>query len=63
MNCYFFADIEECEDQTHNCDINAHCDNTDGSFSCTCFQGYSGDGVICSGMIDYATLYYSFLLF
>ena len=43
-------DVDECQDQTHNCDVNAKCNNTIGSFNCTCFRkGYSGDGVLCSG--------------
>ena len=49
--CYFFADVDECQDHTHNCHVNAQCNNTIGSFNCTCLQGYSGDGVNCSGMI------------
>lgn len=31
--------------------MNAHCDNSLGSFSCSCHQGYSGDGFECSGMM------------
>lgn len=30
--------------------MNAQCDNSLGSFNCTCHQGYSGDGVECFGM-------------
>ena len=40
---------DECQNGTHNCDVNAHCNNTLGSFNCTCLQGYLGDGVRCSG--------------
>ena len=42
------ADIDECATQTDNCDLNAECTNTDGSFDCTCVFGYDGDGVDCS---------------
>lgn len=49
--CYFFQDVDECQDQTHNCDINARCNNTIGLYLCTCLQGYSGDGVECYGMV------------
>ena len=45
----FFADINECEAGKHNCDSNANCKNTKGSFVCTCKPGYSGDGVDCTG--------------
>ncbi|KAL9954039.1 hypothetical protein ACROYT_G041527 [Oculina patagonica] len=41
-------DKDECQDQTHNCDVNAQCNNTFESFNCTCLQGYSGDGKNCS---------------
>ena len=36
---------------TNNCHANAECTNTQGSFSCTCVEGYSGDGVDCQGML------------
>ena len=42
------ADIDECMAATDNCD-NANCDNTIGSFTCSCNQGYSGNGVNCVG--------------
>ncbi len=44
-----FADVDECENEEHNCDVNAQCNNTFGSFNCTCLQGFVGDGVDCSG--------------
>ena len=44
-----FLDIDECISGTDNCDLNASCNNTDGSFTCTCNTGYSGDGVTCEG--------------
>ena len=46
-----FADLDECQEQKHNCNDMAHCSNTVGSFNCTCLQGFTGDGVICAGMI------------
>ena len=50
MLCLIASDIDECTDATHNCHSNADCSNTYGGFNCTCFQGYSGDGVTCTGM-------------
>ena len=46
-----FIDIDECTTNRHNCDINAFCNNTEGSHNCTCKPGYSGDGSNCTGNI------------
>ena len=48
--CYF-ADINECETGKHHCDSNAFCNNTKGSYICTCKPGYTGNGVNCTGKI------------
>ena len=45
-----FADNDECTLGTHNCHGNATCTNTDGSFTCACNVGYTGNGVTCAGM-------------
>lgn len=41
------ADIDECAEDTDNCDDNARCINTPGSFQCVCLEGFTGDGLIC----------------
>ena len=33
-------DIDECRDESHDCDINANCTNTNGSHICTFKEGY-----------------------
>ena len=48
------ADINECENGTDNCHVNAQCFDTVGSFSCSCLPGFRGDGVmICAGTKEY----------
>ena len=42
-------DIAECAAGTHNCNTDAVCTNIKGGFRCTCKQGYTGNGVSCSG--------------
>ena len=46
----FNLDIDECAAEVTECDINADCLNTEGSFNCTCKAGYSGNGTTCRGM-------------
>ena len=38
-----------CPGTRHICDVNAVCTNTPGSYSCTCREGFYGNGVYCSG--------------
>ena len=46
------CDVQEGESEArHNCDSSANCTDTEGSFSCQCVDGYSGDGVTCRGNI------------
>ena len=41
-------DTNECD--ADPCVMNAACENTDGSFSCSCFEGFNGNGIIlCEG--------------
>ena len=43
------SDIVECATGADNCDTNAVCINTPGGFTCSCNQGYTGEGVTCMG--------------
>lgn len=45
----FTLDINECS-AINNCDINAICTNTDGSYTCSCKDGYMGNGFTCTGI-------------
>lgn len=49
-NTYEFVIItDENECKYRPCDVFAHCTNTLGSFACTCFPGYKGNGLHCEG--------------
>ena len=52
---YENADIDECAEGTSGC--SQQCNNTIGSFECSCVDGYrlALDGKICNGMHVYAT--------
>ena len=54
----FGVDIDECVTGPHNCNENANCTNTNGSFTCQCKEGYTGDGVECEGMIYNVHVHY-----
>ena len=37
--------------ESDDCDVNAHCNNTEGSFQCTCNNGFTGSGTLCSKLL------------
>ena len=65
MVYFCFSDINECNDGSNNCHVNAECTNNIGSFSCECKDGYHGDGVDCQGNNKFLNLnnFSSFMIF
>lgn len=47
--CYVIEDINECELNTHECQMFTYCNNTIGSYRCSCKEGFSGNGIHCQG--------------
>ena len=51
-NLKLISDIDEyVVDTLNNCSSDAFCNNTHGSFNCTCKPGFTGDGENCTGII------------
>ena len=48
-------DNNQCMQDPSVCDANADCVDTDGTATCTCKNGYTGDGQTCNG--NYSHLY------
>ena len=50
----FFVDLDtnECTEGKRVCDVNAECNNTLGSYKCTCKDGYEGNGTNCTGQSE-----------
>lgn len=46
--------MDECSTEEHNCNLNADCVNTPGSYRCACKEGFNGDGFSCSDMDECA---------
>ena len=46
---FVVTDTDECLKEIHGCDVNAVCNNTLGSYKCTCKDGYEGNGTNCTG--------------
>ncbi|XP_044181356.1 uncharacterized PE-PGRS family protein PE_PGRS3-like isoform X2 [Acropora millepora] len=45
------GDVDECTASSPMCHENAFCNNTLGSYNCTCKPGYSGDGKTCKAFV------------
>lgn len=55
-----FTDLDECLLEQDDCDTNANCINTNGSYTCSCKDGYYGNGEICFS--EYTVIYMSLML-
>ena len=44
--------MDECSTNPDTCDVNADCQNTVGSYDCSCKPGFTGNGRICNGEQD-----------
>ena len=42
-----YTDLDECRTGISDCSENANCSNTEGSYDCTCHDGFTGSGTIC----------------
>ena len=49
---YLLLDIDECAEDTDECDFHADCENTVGSYECTCIVGFSGNGRNCGKYVN-----------
>ena len=47
---FISTDIDECVGGSHSCSPDAYCNNTKGSYNCTCKPGFTGSGRECEGM-------------
>ena len=45
----FCLDIDECAQEMDDCHHLAICVNTEGSYTCICMSGYTGNGTYCTG--------------
>ena len=46
---FIITDIDECGANTDYSHPKAQCDDVDGYYTCTCDNGYTGNGLVCEG--------------
>ncbi|KAL9957479.1 hypothetical protein ACROYT_G039117 [Oculina patagonica] len=52
-------EVDQCTNGKHSCDVNAVCNNTRGSYNCTCKDGFYGDGKNCTDIDECSTNFHS----
>ena len=52
ISLFWLTDIDECAADNGGCSEFADCNNTAGSFSCFCWDGFVGDGYNCNGKVN-----------
>jgi len=53
------VDIDECAENNGECSDHAVCSNTEGSFTCSCNDGFTGNGFTCTGTVNVWLLHFS----
>ena len=55
---YFWVDIDECDTGAFQCDTDQFCVNTEGSYACECYHGYTKNLTtsLCVGMLIYCPI-------
>lgn len=53
-------DINECTTKSQSCHVDAVCQNTKGSYKCSCKAGYTGHSQKCTGN-SFNTTYFDLL--
>ena len=46
-------DKHECSDGSHKCHQLAYCIEEEGSYNCSCNDGFQGDGYLCTGSVKF----------
>ena len=54
-------DVHECNERSHNCDVNAVCINTNSSYLCQCHNGFTGTGMSgsCQGLLLFSFAWFN----
>ena len=55
---FLITDINECSVSNSICDVNAKCQNSEGSYLCFCKVGFVGDGKTCTGKCSHVIKQY-----
>lgn len=60
ISCFLrHTDVDECSTGNHRCSQHASCENTEGSYRCQCYQGFTGNGIMCKDINECQTQNYT----